>query len=680
MKKAMAEAEFIEPETLRSLFQSLGGGLVGASAIAFALVMFAMQTNVDKMPHGLFKRLSSDGRLLSAYLFSFLLSIFVMSLSLAPNSDWNTFAILSAFWATISILWLFLFAYRRALLLINPVSQLSILVHDTARNLDAWANMADKLAPLLIGDSSNNEIAHIEHDLPRHRYFYLNPHWTHELKRSISHTISYSRRYAESGDHEVSSAALISLVRLNEAYISAKGKTFFCDNPFMSNPLSRDDIVAETLEHLRQNIQIGLARGDEQQIEQTMRTMSSLVTVYLSIDYSNERASRTHAHLAAGYLGSAVRSVAAYKMVDVLMEGVRLLKNNAQQILAIEGANKIQTIVDDIAKLAGLGIANEVYRPITVTAVEALASLTLSLLRSRNRDISFAAQNIRSWISILAELALATPETTLNPNHHGLLEPYYSGRSLESLQSSLTDLVNAVISSDKDNSDAKQVALNICRWADKMYSTERDLLRKAATAKSSLTYDIIHWVAHITKLLLAVSNSAVCDARIASELKNHALWLISSLSFLPDDKEVVEYLENYSMTEIFFEVAMDSLGKDFDNIEKATQKLFLNWAFKAAKYESGWHSLGHGFIGLATLAIILGDEKQLKLQLVSYLDKPDSPSVECRARAADVIREFIRSPFDHSGHSKIEHAAAATDLKKLLPLLEELTGILSSTE
>jgi len=331
-----------------------------------------------------------------------------------------------------------------------------------------------------------------------------------------------------------------------------------------------------------QNIQIGIARGDEQQIEQTMRTMSSLVAVYLSIDYLDERASRTHAHLAAGYLGSAVRSVAPHKMVDVMMEGVRLLRDNARQILAIEGADEIQTVVEDIAKLAGLGIANEDYRPITVTAVEALASLTLDLLRSRNRDIRYAAEKIRSWISLVAELALATPETALNSKHHDLLEPYYSGRSLESLQSGLTDLVNAVIGADKDDADAKQVAVNICQWADQMYSTERDLLQKAAAAKSSLAYDIVHWVTHVTKLLLAVANSPVCDAHTAGELRKHALWLVSTLSFVPDDKEVVDYLENYSMTEAVFETAMDSLGSNFEEIEAATQKLLLGWIFKCS--------------------------------------------------------------------------------------------------
>jgi hypothetical protein len=49
---------------LRTLFVTLGGALIGATAIAFSVVMFAVQINFARMPHGLFRRLSSDFRLL----------------------------------------------------------------------------------------------------------------------------------------------------------------------------------------------------------------------------------------------------------------------------------------------------------------------------------------------------------------------------------------------------------------------------------------------------------------------------------------------------------------------------------------------------------------------------------------------------------------------------------------
>jgi len=41
-------------EVLRTLFLTIGGALIGATAIAFSLIMFAMQVNIERMPFGLF--------------------------------------------------------------------------------------------------------------------------------------------------------------------------------------------------------------------------------------------------------------------------------------------------------------------------------------------------------------------------------------------------------------------------------------------------------------------------------------------------------------------------------------------------------------------------------------------------------------------------------------------------
>ena len=58
---------------LQSFFATLGGALIGAAAIAFSLIMFAMQVNVERMPHGLFRKFSSDWKLLGAFAGSFAL-------------------------------------------------------------------------------------------------------------------------------------------------------------------------------------------------------------------------------------------------------------------------------------------------------------------------------------------------------------------------------------------------------------------------------------------------------------------------------------------------------------------------------------------------------------------------------------------------------------------------------
>lgn len=72
---------------LRTLLGGTGSALIGAAAIAFSIIVFAMQTNVERMPHGLFKQFSYDRRLLSSFLGSFLTAIAIAGTSLIPDGN-----------------------------------------------------------------------------------------------------------------------------------------------------------------------------------------------------------------------------------------------------------------------------------------------------------------------------------------------------------------------------------------------------------------------------------------------------------------------------------------------------------------------------------------------------------------------------------------------------------------
>src|SRR5262249_33779339 len=151
--------------------------------------------------------------------------------------------------------------------------------------------------------------------------FLANPHWTAGATQGVRYAMSFALRYAERGDYEVSGVALEAIIAMNTAYVEAKGRTFYPYVFSLEHPLSSDDFINDTLEHLRQSARRGVSRGDEQQIEQTMRTMAALVRVYLAIDYATSHASKTHAHLATGYLSAEVERMVPQNMADVLMEG-----------------------------------------------------------------------------------------------------------------------------------------------------------------------------------------------------------------------------------------------------------------------------------------------------------------------------------------------------------------------
>jgi hypothetical protein len=670
-------------EGLRDLILNVGSALIGAAAIVTSLVLFAMQVNIERMPHGLFRRLSADRKLLGAFTLAFSLAIFVATLSTFLNQNRLAQVVLAASWSVMLILISFMYAYLRALVLINPLQQLDILIQDTRNELRTWTRRAQRAMPLLERDESERATSsptESTHDLARNEFFQINNRWADGAKRAVRHAMSFAQRYAEQGDYEVSGAALNAVVGVNAAYIDTKGKTFYANNPFFENPFSSDGFINDTLEHLRQNLQNGISRRDEQQIEQTLQAMAALVRVYLGIDYSSPYASKSHSQLAAGYLASAVQSVVPHGMADVLLEGQRLMGRSAQYILAHGDLNDIAVLSEKIALIACTGCAKEDYRPVTMEGMAQLANLTFDLLRSGSRDIHFAVGEVRRDVALVAKLFLNVQATPLLSSHSTFLGPYYSSTSMQSLRTRLTALANAISEAQPDNADAKSVIHNIELWADGLYQTEKELLLEAVKAKSHFAFDMIHWITGVTEILLAVSNAPACDQRIQEKLQKHAHWLIATLTWIPDDKESVMFVENFQMTESLFEAVIGARNRGCYEISRKIGESLLSWTFRGGKYQTGWDILEKGLCGLAAFVLLDGDEQvsEFRTSLANYLSRESAPVEEIRNRAAREILERAEDLHSYGySSSQIDMVIARSDHEQLRPLLEGIADMLS---
>jgi hypothetical protein len=125
---------------------------------------------------------------------------------------------------------------------------------------------AQRATPLLASPNSksNGEDVFVSKpDVARFAYFQANVHWTEGARQGVHYAISLARRYAEHGDHDVSAAAMNTIISIHAAYVVAKGKTFFTHHLMFENPLTSDGFLNDTLEHLRQTTHIGVSRGDE---------------------------------------------------------------------------------------------------------------------------------------------------------------------------------------------------------------------------------------------------------------------------------------------------------------------------------------------------------------------------------------------------------------------------------
>lgn len=670
--------------SLGSFLLTQGGALIGAAAIVSSLVLFAMQVNVERMPHGLFRRLSADRRLLSAFAATFVIAVIIASLSLIVDQQRVGAIAFIAFWGTAFILGLFLYGYRRALILVNPAQQLGMVVIQTQRELRAWVRRSKRAAPLFSDGSQppQTNFYSSQHDLARTAYFQVNRGWTAGAQQGVRYAVSFARRYAEQGDHEVSAVAMNAIVAINAAYIETKGKTFFANQLMFENPLTSDGFINDTLEHLRQSARIGVTRGDEQQIEQTLRAMAELVRVYLAIDYANPQASKTHAHLAAGYLTGEVERIVPHNMPDVLMEGTRLMGQCADMLLAVEGPKGIATMVRKIGIISCAGVAREDYRPVTSIGVEQLARLSFELLWTKSREVQFAAQDIRGTMELIAKLFMALPDAPLMSVHSAYLGPYYSATSAQALTSRLSQLVNVVADAPADDMNARQVIVNFEEWADGMYQTEKDLLLYAIEKRSQFTFDMINWITAVTTMLIALSNVAACDTHTQKKLRKHAASLIAVLSWVPDDKETVKFVENFQMTETLFEAAVDARRRGCPQLADDIDNILLSWTFKAGRHQTGWAILEKSVYGIATLVLLADDadaETRLKAEISSRMTTAGGlPNKDLRDRAALEIRGRAASLF-RNGHSSsaIEHGIRQSDHQRLQPLLEEIADLIS---
>jgi len=666
--------------SLQQLLTSLGGALLGATAIAFSLIMFAMQVNVDRMPYGLFRKLGSDLRLLFAFVITFMLGIGVAGLSLAVEPVGVARSLVLTVWAPILTLLLFLYAYRRALALISPHEQLRIVRQTGVASLQRWVARAKRMAPLLPPaatppDAEQRPDRDPQMDSERMAFFMVNPRWTEGAFEALDHAIAFARRFAERGDHEVASAALTAVVAINAKYVEAKGRTFMAENYLIENPLTSDRFVNHTLEQLRQNAQVGLARGDERQVQDTYRTFAALVHVYLQITYAGRGAAKTHAYLAAGYLAGAVKVTAQHDLPDVLMEGIRLMGETNQQLILAE-PEAVVSGSESIAQMALVGIVRANQLAITSCGAEQLARLSLALLQYiGEHDSRYAIIKVRDDMFNLGSTVVENlHDTPLTAAHRHALSPYFSLTGMQAFAVTLTKVVNSVGNQPVNDARAQRVIANVADWAESLYDPYKKIFLVAIAKRSSLTHELITWANHIAKLLLAISCAPACGDHDRDELRKSASWLISSWSWVSDERDDISYIERHRLADMIFDCAADAHSRDCDAFAQDAFKLLMQWAFKSGRYQTGWASLENALCGAAALCVMgVVSENELVIAIDVQLRLSNAPTLELRARAADRIEETAGSLHRYSHESsEIDSALGRLDSATLEPLLRRV--------
>lgn len=671
---------------LRSLLGGIGAALIGATAIVFSLIVFSMQTNIERMPHGLFRKFGSDLLLLGSFLGSFVIAILVASMSLIPNNKLSMYAIFLSVWGVIAVLILFLYAYQRALKFINPITQLTLMYNAVRRDLVKWDRLATRAQDIMVNhDDDKSKIENLNEkvlDVKRIIFLKNNHGWETTAVQAINYCISYAKRYAELGDYDVSDYSFDRIMYINAKYCSVKRGTYIEDNPLLNIVDNSDTFINLSLEHLRQTMQTALARGDEKLASSTLRGMSGLYGVYLSIEYAGRTRSKHHAMLAAGYISSAVESVIPKNMADVMMEGIKLMGRNSVKALSYANASDIVGTIQKISMFSTISLKNTVLQPVTLTAFSQFSDINIQLIIKGDINSGFTMDILQKSISEAAIVFLHTEDTPINSRHSYILSPYYSVANVTGFISRIKEIVNYLIDNKIEAESSKVIIRNVEKWADKLYQSQKEVLLVAANKRSSFIYDLIPWNVMVCEVLLALSESQLCDDYHSEKLKKHSIWLIATLSWIPEEQEVVTFVNNGSLVDSIFEAAMMGLSRNSPEFYDMCKKILEGWVKKTAQHvstRSGFEDAIKSLVALTVKEGTVDAQNKLLDKLKDILSKIKSPSKELRELTA---RHLLRNTKDYryraGFYSSVDIFLSQCDTDSTVALFTKVAEILNA--
>ena len=201
----------------KSILLGIGGSLIGATSIAFTFLIFSLQNNLDKLPHGLFRKAGVDSRLVFYYLTSVMLAISICFISLFPDYRYVMVMISMLFLSVGTILIMFILAFKRTLLIVNPVFHIGSAFKSVVKNHKMWET-AFKRSEALI---EINEVSST-HNYKKIQYLTLFPNWSKPTIDGIKHSILLARAFKAKGDLEVCEQALFNVLNINLDYIRTK--------------------------------------------------------------------------------------------------------------------------------------------------------------------------------------------------------------------------------------------------------------------------------------------------------------------------------------------------------------------------------------------------------------------------------------------------------------------------
>lgn len=667
----------------QSLLVGVGSALIGATAIVASLLLFSLQVNVERLPHGMFRRLNSDRALLLSFVASIAVSILIAVSSLVSVRQFAPTGFIILAFGTALVLRMMLFSYRRMLTLVSPVQQMLILVTSVADQFAKWDRRARWFAPLQkLPDQDDNQPQPANSvDYKRAVFFQYNQDWDSPARNLLKDIEAFSGWASSKMDGEAHAAALSGIIQINRAFIVTKGRTFFASNAFIENELSREALFTDTLECLTRITQASVQRRDEPGLRRIMRAYGSLFRLYTRLPYPDPIFDLSHAQSASFYLMQDVERMAAHGLTDSTMNGVREISACAAVLIGLQRAQDAHPLIDKIAYFGALGVAAPSMLPVTRIAMEEFSELTARLINSANHDVSYAARRLREGAKGIALLILELPEAPLARTHSFPLAPYFGLEGL-SLRERLAGIVSALSNADAENEQGAIVCRNLAVWADGMAREIKDILLATVARNSMFRVDLLHWIEGLTETCFVAARSLACPDHAREKLESAAYSLISTLSWIPRDANTLKFTDLRLVADTLFDTARKARQADALEVFDQCERLLFKWGFETGRHLESDDSLTRCLFGLAVFALSRNDENfetALIGQINAELAKAETVHADIRGASA----LFLRKAADNldqaaQGFDRIKSALTSFDPERTQLLLRAVASELDN--
>ena len=425
--------------------------------------------------------------------------------------------------------------------------------------------------------------------------------------------MTYARTYAKTGDSQIVGTALYTVTKINDAYINAKGRTFYSHNELVNDNRSSDRIVSHTLEAYRQSIRNAVRSNDETEITQLLAELSTLAVAYSKIPYPRPIDPLYHATLAVGYTTQEILEMLPHVTTDVMMQGARNIADLSGLFLKSPDLLAQQSLSSALVKIAEYGLRSPKDSAATITAIEQISRMSVLLIRAPEGDADRAHESVTKQVFGFAELVFMTPDTGFTSSHANYLSPYFGGSivlDVATFDVQLTTIVNAALAADENNSGAKRIIENLAGWSKELPQHVRNLLKAATDTHTRYSASIVWWIINISTALYAASTVKAGADHDREILKDRASWIISAISFIPHDGDSVSVMRAVRIPEQLLRTARQLINFNLNDEVVNLGKLIDGWLLGTIPHTS-FYEVAEGLLGLAALYAYLAEQQEI---------------------------------------------------------------------